>query len=71
MDVNYNIFATDKATGQTERIEECHRMRYLFSPELEALLGAAGLDVLAQEEWLTGKELGYDTWGACFVTRKR
>jgi hypothetical protein len=42
-------------------------MRYLFRPEIELLLGEAGMSIRAAAEWMTGREPGYDTWGVCFV----
>ncbi len=67
VDVHYQILVKDKITGQHESLEETHHMRYLFAPELKALLAAADLNVVGSEEWLTGKAPGFDTWGVCFV----
>jgi SAM-dependent methyltransferase len=67
VDVNYQLFIKDKASGTVEELRECHRMRYLFTPEVELLLGQTGFRLLHNEEWMTGKALGFDTWGACYV----
>lgn len=69
VDVNYQVLIEDKATGIWERLEESHRMRYLFLPELDRMLDANGMTRLNAEEWMTGKELGFDTWGGCVVAR--
>lgn len=69
VDVDYQVFATDKATGEVQQLRETHRMRYFFQPELEVLLAQSGLTLEHGEEWMTGRPLGFDTWGACFVAR--
>lgn len=67
VDVNYRITVRDKSNGGMEELQETHRMRYLFAPELEMLLQEAGLRILDAREWMTGKPPGLDTWGVCFV----
>ena len=69
VDVRYEILIREKATGRQETVRESHRMRYLFRPELELLLTGAGLTLQAAEEWMTGNEPGFGTWGVCFVAR--
>lgn len=69
VDVNYTVSVQDKVTGSVETIKEKHRMRYLFKPELDALLSKAGFSLVESREWLTNKEPGYDTWGVYFVAR--
>ncbi len=67
VDVNYRVVIQDKTSGNVEEINETHRMRYLFKPEVEVLLRAQGLTMIHCEEWMTGKAPGFDTWSACFV----
>lgn len=67
VDVHYRIIACDKNTGQYSEAEETHRMRYLFTPEIEALATQAGFTVLDSQEWMSGRQPGFDTWGVCFV----
>jgi hypothetical protein len=45
-------------------------MRYFFKPEIELLLTKYGFELLHSEEWMTGKPLGFDTWGACWILKK-
>lgn len=54
VDVRYTVFVRRHATQETFELEETHRMRYLFLPELEVMLGAAGMRILAAERWLSG-----------------
>jgi ubiquinone/menaquinone biosynthesis C-methylase UbiE len=67
VDVNYQIFIQDKTSGAVEEIQETHRMRYLFKPELELLLQNVGLKIVNEMEWMSGRALGFHTWGSVFV----
>ncbi len=69
VDVNYQVFITDKATGKIEEVFETHRMRYLFVPELEYLLNEAGFKLVAVHEWMSENPPGLSSWGACFVAK--
>ncbi|QWV95078.1 class I SAM-dependent methyltransferase [Geomonas oryzisoli] len=69
VDVNYQVMVCHTGTGVTEELRETHRMRYLFLPELEAMLRQAGLHLDGAFEWMTGNTPGVDTWGVCCVVR--
>ncbi|WP_017721974.1 class I SAM-dependent DNA methyltransferase [Kamptonema formosum] len=69
VDVNYQVFIKNLQDGTIDTIEETHRMRYLFKPELELLLSGAGFELMACGEWMTDKEPGFNTWGVYFVGR--
>lgn len=69
VDVNYQIMILDRASGKSEALRETHRMRYLFVPEVRALLERAGLRLDRACEFLTDGELGFSTWNALFVAR--
>jgi len=69
VDVNYQIMIADRGTGKTEKLEETHRMRYLFVPEVQALLERVGLRLDRACEFLTDGELSFSTWNALFVAR--
>lgn len=70
VDLHYEVQVRDQASGAVETFREVHRMRYLFRPEIELLLSEAGLQLVEASEWMTGRPLGFDTWGVCFVARK-
>ncbi len=70
VDVNYLVFIKDKQSGDVQDIRETHCMRYFFLPEIRHLLSDAGFELLASEEWLTGKQLGFSSWNAVFICRK-
>jgi SAM-dependent methyltransferase len=69
VEVKYQLLAEDKANGRIEKIEETHRMRYLFKPEIEMFFSSAGIQIVDFFEWMTGREPGFDTWSVCFVGR--
>jgi SAM-dependent methyltransferase len=69
VDVNYQVIIKHKASGAVEELHECHRMRYLFAPEIANLLAQENLVLLHCEEWMTGRSLGFDTWSSCFIVR--
>ncbi len=69
VDVNYQAFIKDKNTGAVAEIQETHRMRYLFKPEIDWLLTDSQLELIEFREWMTTREPGFDTWGVYFVCR--
>ncbi len=69
VEVNYNIKITDKISKTTLEINECHRMRYLFRPELKLLLEGEGFELLKSEEWVTKQPPSYETWYVNYIAR--
>lgn len=69
VDVNYEVLITDKGAGTQEQLQETHRMRYLFMPELELFAGKNGFESAAYEEFMTGECPGKDTWGVVNVCK--
>ncbi len=65
--VHYQIFVKHKSNGAIEELCECHRMRYLFTPEIQELLEDASMEMVASYEWMTLGKPGLGTWSACFV----
>jgi hypothetical protein len=68
-DVHFDLFrfAADRGTVQSS---ETHRMRYFFGPELELLLGAAGLRLEQLCQFMKlGEEPTDDSWNAMLVAR--
>ena len=70
VDVNFEVLIRDRNKGTTSRLTERHEMRYLFTPEIEAFAAAAGMKLLASEEWLSGKPPGLGTWGVVFACER-
>ena len=67
VDVNYTVSIREKNRNETTELKETHTMRYLFYPEISFLAKKCGFNLLLAEEWMTGKELSYESWNACFV----
>lgn len=67
--VDYHLFVRESSQNTFYKIEEQHIMRYLFLPEVECLCEKFGMKLIYAGEWLTGKALSADTWGACFVVK--
>lgn len=59
-DVHYQVVIKDKSTGRVEILEETHRMRYLFMPEIIGWCGKFGFSVLDVREWMTDNPPGLD-----------
>lgn len=69
VDVNYHIFIRDLSTNAVFELKETHTMRYFFKPEIDFWAANSGYTVQADEEWLTKKPTGKETWGVCFCLR--
>lgn len=69
VDVHYHISVRDLAANTVAEMKETHPMRYFFKPEIERIADQAGFQCLHVEEWMSGREIGCDTWGVCFVIR--
>lgn len=67
VEVNYTIEVTDKSSGKTETIKECHPMRYFSNEDIVNFASKNGFKIVKSEEWLTHKTPGSDTWGVCYV----
>jgi SAM-dependent methyltransferase len=67
VDVNYQVFIKDKSSGAFEEVQETHKMRYLFKPEVDSLLSNIQLELLAFGEWMTDRDAGFNTWGVYFI----
>jgi SAM-dependent methyltransferase len=67
VDVNYTVLIKDKLSGALDELRETHTMRYLFSPEVEMLLAASGLQLKESVAFMSDQALGFDTWTAVFV----
>jgi SAM-dependent methyltransferase len=67
VDVRFDVDVTALASGERQTLCEVHRMRYLFLPEIEALLGTAGFGMAAAHRWMTREPLDDQSWYACIV----
>jgi len=69
VDVNYQLIINEKSSDAFQVIEETHRIRYIFKPEMEYFLEQNGFNVFECSEWMTGKEPGADTWNVLCVAK--
>lgn len=69
VDVNYTVIVKDKGTDISETLRETHRMRYLFTPEVELGLSTAGMKLVDSRAWMKNTPPDVDTWAAVFVGR--
>jgi len=70
VDVNYHVLVRNLTPPPSVvELKETHTMRYFFKPEIDRIVAHAGFQCLHAEEWLSGKAIGCDTWGVCFVLK--
>jgi len=69
VDVHYRVFVRDRDSQAVTELKEIHAMRYFFKPEIQRIAANAGFQYCHAEEWLSGREIGCDTWGACFCLK--
>ena len=70
VDVNYEVLAIDNLTNIVKKMNETHKMRYWFSPEIKYFLEQAGFELLACLDCKTLSEVSFDSWTAYFIARK-
>lgn len=71
VEVRYTVDVQDKQSAKVESVVETHRMRFLFLPEVEAMLDASGFDLVLTEEWLSSCPPSPETWSVCALARRR
>lgn len=71
VEVNYTIEVSNLNNRQTLAIDERHPMRHFSKPEIELLAYATGFEVLHSEEFLTKVPPSGNTWGVCYILRKK
>lgn len=67
VDVGYQVFVKDKASGEVAEIRETHRMRYYFRPELNFVAHAQGLRIDECRTFMDDRSPGLDTWNVIFL----
>jgi SAM-dependent methyltransferase len=70
VDVNYTIYAREKVTGKIDVMQETHPMRHFSLLEIDLLCRMSGFERIGAEEFLTGKPVSENTWGACVILKK-
>lgn len=67
VDVNYEIIVMNN--GEYHIIEETHRMRYLFVPEIKMMLNHAGFELVENVDCKNLKPTSYASWTSYFIAR--
>ncbi|MDQ3020510.1 MAG: class I SAM-dependent methyltransferase [Bacteroidota bacterium] len=67
VDVNYKILIKEKSDGSVSEINETHKMRYFFLPEIELFFSDFELKLNYCEEWMTSNELSEKSWSALAI----
>lgn len=67
--VKYTLTIDNLRNNRTDKVQEVHRMRYLFLPEIEAFTAAAGFELVECGEWLTRRPLSPASWSGYAVVR--
>ena len=71
VDVNYEVFVIDKETGKVQVVNEVHKMRYFFRPEIEMLLEATEFTLIDNLDCQTLGETDYNTWTSYFIAKAK
>ena len=70
VDVNFEVMIENKDTNIIERVNEIHKMRYFFLPELELYINKAGFKINNCFEWMKSSSLSFKTWYGVLVVSK-
>lgn len=69
VNVNYQVFIRNRASGVVEELQEAHKMRYLFKPEVDKLFLENEIELTAFGKWMSDSEAGFNSWNVYFVGR--
>lgn len=70
VEITYNIEYLNKEKNVSKNFCEKHIMRYFSLEEIKKYAKATDIEIIVEQEWLTGKKLVVDTWSACCVGTK-
>lgn len=70
VDVNYDVLIINKENNVASSIQETHRMRYFFKPEIENMLSQSGFELINCYDCLSLEETSNKSWTAYFVAKK-
>ncbi len=71
VDVNYTIYAKERASNSILTFAELHPMRHFSLPEIDLIADVVGLKRVGTEEFLTGIEPSEMTWGVCVTLQRK
>ena len=71
VDVHYDVAIEEKSTGRVDHIQETHRMRYLFLPEIAHFASPDSWSGPRAFAWMTRQPLTEKDWSGCVVLVRR
>lgn len=71
VDVQFEVHIQNKKDGSTQVLTETHPMRHFSTPEIKLLAELTGFDYIHSEEFLSGRQESNQTWGVCYVLKKK
>ena len=70
VDVNYTVFIEVKEAAKIQELQETHRMRYLFLPELEKIIKEYGFQLVASQAWMSDCPMNCEQWAGFIVASR-
>jgi SAM-dependent methyltransferase len=70
VDVNYTMLINNKSTSIQTEINEQHKMRYFFLPEVELFAEKSGFNIINEHEWMSQNKPSGMSWNSVIVLRK-
>ena len=70
VNVHYTFFVENKKNKEIKSFRETHRMRYLFSHEIENFAEKTDLSIIETKEWMTGNAPSNDSFSVYYVLKK-
>jgi SAM-dependent methyltransferase len=70
VDVNFDIKIINKTDASIHNIEETHKMRYFFLPEIINFAKQIGFSFQNSFEWMTNQDLSFDSWNGVVILKK-
>lgn len=71
VDVHYAIAIENKSSGHVGHVQETHRMRYLFLPEIAHIASPDSWSTPCAFAWMTRQPLSERDWSGCAILIRR
>lgn len=70
VEVHYEIIAMNKKKNSLEFVNEVHKMRYLFLPELQQIAKQYEFNIIDAFEYMSMEKLSFQSWNGCLLFKK-
>jgi predicted TPR repeat methyltransferase len=71
VDVRYDVAIQSKESGRVDHVNETHRMRYLFLPEIARIASLGAWSAPRAFAWMTRQPLSEKDWSGCVALIRR